>query len=204
MKTRSKFRLCLLLLAALLFTCIPCSPLLQKAEAGTTYYLNLQLEGIQNYSAGHEMMTYINQERRAAGVPDLTLDKELTDVAMQRAAEIAYDFSHTRPNGTKCQTACSSGRMWGENIAAGNSTVYATHLQWMNSPPHKQSLLTSTHRGIGIGHFRFDTPSTPFRGKFTYFSSGGGVLLTYAFDGRAFSLCHERTSCREENSKIIG
>lgn len=156
MKELTKRSLSILLITALIFTMIPFSTFSEKVHGTTGDHYQLLLSGTHNYDMCQEMMTYINQARTEAGVGQLILDQELTDVAMQRAAEIAYLFAHTRPNRTTCYTACSSGRMYGENIAAGNPTAYYTHLQWMNSPGHKQNLLTSSYRSIGLGHFYHD------------------------------------------------
>lgn len=51
---------------------------------------------------------------------ELTWDYSLEKIAMQRAAEIAAVFSHTRPNGELCFTAKDGDvRSYGENIASG-------------------------------------------------------------------------------------
>ena len=54
----------------------------------------------------------------------LVYDYALERIAMQRAAELAVSYSHTRPDGTRCFTAydifCSKG---GENIAYGYPTL---------------------------------------------------------------------------------
>ena len=39
------------------------------------------------------------------GLQELTYDPVLEKVAMQRAAEIVFNWSHTRPNGEDCSTA---------------------------------------------------------------------------------------------------
>ena len=52
----------------------------------------------------------------------LKYDYELEKAAMQRAMEIALNFSHTRPDGTSCFTAYSYTSA-GENIAAGYTTA---------------------------------------------------------------------------------
>lgn len=54
-----------------------------------------------------EMLELCNQQRRANGKPDLTLNKTLCANAAVRAEEISRDdwFSHQRPDGTMCFTA---------------------------------------------------------------------------------------------------
>jgi hypothetical protein len=41
----------------------------------------------------------------------------------------------------------------GENIAAGNSTAYATICQWLNSSGHRSNMCNSMHGSLGTGHF---------------------------------------------------
>ena len=109
------------------------------------------LSGTYLYEEAWEILDLVNQERVKAGVPKLTMDKELLSAAMQRAIEIQIDFSHTRPNGESCFTA--SDKAYGENIAAGNSTAEATMRQWMNSPGHKANILDSRYSSLGVGCF---------------------------------------------------
>lgn len=52
----------------------------------------------------------------------LVYDYALEQIAMQRAAEIALNFSHTRPNGTSCNTVIyEEFAANGENIAIGSA-----------------------------------------------------------------------------------
>lgn len=120
------------------------------AATGESY--SVKISGTVNYASGQEMISYINEERAAQGAGALELDSQLTDAAMQRAAEIAYYFSHTRPDGTMCYTACS--RAYGENIAAGRSTASGTFTQWMNSDGHRANMMNTGYTKIGIGHFQ--------------------------------------------------
>jgi len=120
-----------------------------SAVAGEKYTLNLS--GTFNYASGQEMIGYINDERAGQGAGALKLDSQLTDAAMQRAAEIAYFFDHTRPDGTQWSTV--NTRAFGENIAAGRTTASATFDQWMNSQGHRENMMSARYTRIGIGHF---------------------------------------------------
>ena len=119
------------------------------ADTGESYTVNVS--GTFNYSSGQEMIEYINEERAAQGADALELDSQLTDAAMQRAAEIAYYCEHIRPDGTYFNTVC--GRAYGENIAGGNSTASGTFTQWMNSDGHRANMMSTNYTKIGIGHF---------------------------------------------------
>ena len=71
----------------------------------------------------------------ANNLKDLTYDYGLEKIAMQRAAEIAVYYSHTRPNGESCFTAYDYDyRSIGENIAwgSGSRTVTAAVTQFVN------------------------------------------------------------------------
>ncbi len=139
-----------LMTLCMMMTMIFALSIVAYAEAGDAY--TLKISGTYNYASGQEMIEYINAERGQKGVGALVLDKELTDAAMQRAAEIAIEFEHTRPDGKSCFTVCSKAN--GENIAAGNSTASATYIQWENSSGHYANMINSSFSSIGIGHFK--------------------------------------------------
>ncbi len=90
----------------------------------------------------------------------LKYDYELEKVAMQRAAEIAVSFSHTRPTGSTCFSAFpSSGYNYkGENLAAGYGSASAAFVGWQeNDDPysgqgHRRNMLNPNFNAIGIGH----------------------------------------------------
>lgn len=109
------------------------------------------VQGSSNYDEAYQVLKLVNQERSRAGAQSLTMDKELLDAAMMRAAECTVDFGHTRPNGTDCFTA--SDKMYGENIALGYGTPEAVMKGWMNSEGHKKNILNKEYNSIGIGCF---------------------------------------------------
>lgn len=99
------------------------------------------------------------------GLQPLQYDYELEKVAMQRAAEIAIHFAHTRPDGTECWTAYEKVGSFGykaENIAAGRITAAATFEQWKeeNEPyagqGHRRNMLSSSVTTFAIGHVVYD------------------------------------------------
>ena len=64
----------------------------------------------------------MNQERKKAGVAELTIDSDLMEATDIRAKEMVSKFSHTRPSGDGFQTVfkevgIDSYRYAGENIA---------------------------------------------------------------------------------------
>ena len=96
----------------------------------------------------------------------LTYDYRLEKAAMQRAAEIALSFSHTRPNGTICWTVCDdynySYGYYAENIAAGYQTASEVFEGWQEADEnydgqgHRRNMLNSSVTSVGIGHVYFN------------------------------------------------
>ena len=91
----------------------------------------------------------------------LTLDEDLCKAAQIRANEIVTHWSHTRPNGTDCETVLTElsipWRSTGENIAAGNSSGSQTFGQWkedsenFDGQGHRRNMLGDFTK-IGIAH----------------------------------------------------
>ncbi len=106
----------------------------------------------QNYDYAREVLNEVNEERAKEGVPALSLDAELTEAAMQRAAELSLLFEHTRPDGSSCFSI--SDRASGENIAAGTSTPSGAMNLWMNSSGHRSNILKSRWKSMGVGCVR--------------------------------------------------
>lgn len=100
------------------------------------------------------MLELCNQQRRANGKPDIALNNTLCENAAVRAEEISRKncFSHTRPDGTMCSTAVTVNYMTcGENIAYGTRSASATVTAWMNSPGHKENILSEDFTEAGFG-----------------------------------------------------
>ena len=90
---------------------------------------------------------------------ELEYDYELERVAMQRAAEIALSYDHTRPNGKECFTAYPFGYMRrGENIAAGYGSAAEVFDGWKEENEsyagqgHRRNMLSDKFKAVGIGH----------------------------------------------------
>ncbi len=97
---------------------------------------------------------------RCEALPPLEYDYELEAAAMQRAAEIAIHFAHTRPDNSSCYTVFPDGcDAMGENIAAGTAMDSAEEafISWRedNEPysgqGHRRNMLGDFNL-IGIGH----------------------------------------------------
>ena len=107
----------------------------------------------QNYiQAAQSALNAVNQQRAAAGLAALRWDDNLAACAMIRATELPAVFSHTRPNGQDWYTVAPNV-MYGENLAYGFTSPDAAVSAWMNSPAHKQNILTPGFVLCGIGTY---------------------------------------------------
>ncbi len=103
-------------------------------------------------SRAEQILTLVNQERAKAGVSPLQLDSTLSANATVRAKEIVSKFDHTRPDGSKFQTAVTiPWRTVGENIAWGQKTPQAVMSDWMGSSGHRANILKASYSKLGVG-----------------------------------------------------
>lgn len=101
-----------------------------------------------NKSEYLELIKYVNQARREAGLNELIYIDEFQQGANTRAIELTEKFSHTRPNGTDGNTAYKYSDLYrniygtcGENIVSGADTAKSAFNSWMNSSGHKKAIL---------------------------------------------------------------
>ncbi len=96
-----------------------------------------------------------------SGLSDLQYDYGLEAVAMQRAAELAVFYEHTRPDGSRCFTAYPFSCRAYENIAYGTSylgTADSIFTSWREDDEpyawqgHRRAMLAGDVSYIGIGH----------------------------------------------------
>ena len=97
-----------------------------------------------------------SQKITCSGLTALTYDYDLEKAAMQRAAELAVYYAHTRPNGESCFTAYSSSYA-GENIAYGQTSASQVQTAWEEATEmyegqgHRRNMLSSGYTAVGIG-----------------------------------------------------
>lgn len=101
------------------------------------------------------MVSEINTSRSDFGVAGLRDDSRLRAAAQIRVLEIVDNFSHTRPGGLKFSTV---DKDWvnGENIAYGRADVSLTHSRFMASASHKENILRSCFKSVGVASHRLD------------------------------------------------
>ena len=97
----------------------------------------------------------------------LQYDYDLEKTAMQRAAEIAIIYSHTRPNNKDTFSAFYENSVYytyaGENIAAGYGTADSVNDGWREDNElyagqgHRRNMLNSKFNCVGIGHVYYNS-----------------------------------------------
>ena len=131
-----------------------------------TYFQSMarsMLSLINEFRTDEDEAWYWNEDNAtkiyATDLDELIYDYSLEEVAMQRAAEIAVSYSHTRPNGTDCWTAYDGVYVYSaaaENIAAGYTTAADVFEAWQEANEsysgqgHRRNMLSSNVTSIGI------------------------------------------------------
>lgn len=122
---------------------------LVPVSADTVYSVSVKTN--EKYTMAYQTLTLINKERTKRGLSSLTMDKDMLDAAMQRAAEISIAFSHDRPDGSSFFDDFEWEFIAAENIAFGQTSAANVTAAWMNSEGHRNSILTSDFKSTGIG-----------------------------------------------------
>ena len=169
-KHRSRQICSVLMILMIIFTSLPLG--VMEAEAATP---PVKIKVTYGQTEARAMLADINafrtsetdawcwdisdSKRQPCLTTELEYDYELERVAMQRAAEIALSYDHTRPNGKACFTAYPSGyRGMGENIAAGYGSAAEVFDGWKEENEfyagqgHRRNMLSAKFKAVGIGH----------------------------------------------------
>jgi uncharacterized protein YkwD len=117
---------------------------------------------VSGHAQQKAMECLINYARSQAGVPGLHSDHALERAAGRKSRDVAAcGFSHTACGNAADlyvhrygYTSGTSGWRWGENLAYGqgrHATPRAIVQAWLNSPPHRENMLTGSFNDFGIG-----------------------------------------------------
>ncbi|MBO8164583.1 MAG: SafA/ExsA family spore coat assembly protein [Brevibacillus sp.] len=105
-----------------------------------------------------QVVELVNQERAKYGLKPLVANWELARVARFKSQDMrdrGY-FSHQSPTyGSPFEMMRAfriSFRAAGENIAAGQTSPQAVMKSWMESPGHRQNILSAQFTQIGVGY----------------------------------------------------
>lgn len=103
-----------------------------------------------------QMFTDLNNERVKRGLPPLVLDKRHTAVARDYARDMwnRKYFSHYNPEGETVADRFEKAKIdygvIGENLAYA-PTEETAHTGLMNSPGHRENILSTDYKKVGIG-----------------------------------------------------
>ena len=112
--------------------------------------------GLASSITTEELIKLTNQERTENGLEELTLNPVLVDAATKKAADMINKnyWAHTSPEG---RTPWSFFKevdyqylYAGENLARDFQDSDSVVNAWMNSPTHRDNILSSRYREIGI------------------------------------------------------
>ena len=148
-------------------TLLPCTSF--AAENIQTVYMDVtygqtearsMLDMINEFRTGNEAWVWneSNDKQIYSELNNLNYDYDLERIAMQRAAEIALSYSHTRPDGSRCFTAYDTYYSCGENIAAGYTSAEAVFEAWKETDEkyegqgHRRNMLNAGYTAVGISH----------------------------------------------------
>ena len=143
-----------------------------EIEVEVTYFqteARSMQEMVNDFRTGDEAWVWdeTNTSKIYSGsLKTLKYDYTLEKIAMQRAAELAVSYSHTRPDGTSCFTAYEEldYRIYsaGENIAMGFTSVASMFDGWKEDDEdysgqgHRRNMLSSGFTHIGIACVQYN------------------------------------------------
>lgn len=95
-----------------------------------------------------------NNERGKVGLSPLTLNSQLTAAAQKHSRSMAMqDFFDHRQMGERVRAEGYHYSRVAENIIAGHSTPEDAIKGWMNSSGHRDNILNSNYRELGVGYY---------------------------------------------------
>ena len=104
----------------------------------------------------HEIIELTNEERSAQGLNTVTFNEPLSRAAQAKAEDMFADdyWAHIAPDGTTpwffIEESGYSFYTAGENLARDFNDSPSVVKAWMNSPSHRDNVLGSAYRDIGV------------------------------------------------------
>ena len=160
MRGRSmRFRFLLGAVALLLAGCAA-----ENQPAGQpSFYANLAQPGATLDAAAAASM--ISGYRANNGLPTVTLDPQLTELAQAQTAAMAkrdkLDHNVGKPFVQRLRGSGYNAKTAAENIGAGYHTLAEAFSGWRDSPPHRENMLLKGATRIGIAAVY--TPSSKYK-----------------------------------------
>ena len=115
---------------------------------------------VDDSSWEYEVLNLTNQIRASYGLETLTWDSGLSEVGREHCMDMAAReyFAHETPEGISPFDRMHNANIWpiyaGENIAAGQIDPQAVVTDWMNSPEHRDNILTPEYTHMGVSMYR--------------------------------------------------
>lgn len=92
----------------------------------------------------------LNRAREGAGKRRLRLDPELSRVARKHTREMKLRNLLYHTDGDAMRRRVTFWSILGENVGVGN-TVESLHVAFMNSPAHRDNIMYTSYRHVGVG-----------------------------------------------------
>jgi len=144
-----------------------------EPEVSTSVSLGFNLTNAEiDTAAQNKMLVMVNQERQKAGLPPLTIDYKLQNIAIVHAQDMLFRgyFSHNTPEGKtpfdRMNDAGIAYQYAGENLAL-SANVDTSMAGLMHSPGHKANILSPNFQKIGIGVLNAGVDGEMFAQEFT-------------------------------------
>lgn len=136
-------------------TLVGCSD--KRLSAGLSETASLSQSGMSSEEI--EVFRFTNDERARNGLAPLAANS----ICIRMAQEHAFDmvrrgfFDHDSPTETFAQRSSRyglTGSWIGENLSQGSEDTSVTFAFWMSSPGHRDNILNSNFRSLGVGKFQ--------------------------------------------------
>jgi uncharacterized protein YkwD len=133
-----------------------------RGNQRTRYRLQLSARSTSQTSLTYQVVQQTNALRQERGLYPLALNTQLSRTAQTYTEAMATQdfFSHTGADGsTWQQRILSTGYDFSsaaENLAIGYTTPSRVIQGWMNSPGHRDNMLSAQVQEIGVGYFYFN------------------------------------------------
>lgn len=138
------FVLLLTIISGVLVTA-PFSAVAASIEPDST----IQLTATCNYDDAFDILEKLNKMRTMMGLEELSMDPQMMEDAMQRAAELMLYTSHARPDGSSCFTVNENA--FAENLAMGYGSTDSVMNAWADSEMHYANMMSEDFNTVGIG-----------------------------------------------------
>jgi len=125
----------------------------------TTKIISLKYPLILGYATNvrvEDLLEYTNLERQQLGLQSLKLDSKLNNAAYSKATDMFSNnyWAHTSPSGVQPWSfIVDSGYDYiyaGENLARDFNNSKSVIKAWMNSPTHRDNIISSNYEQIGF------------------------------------------------------